>query len=587
MVGMAIVAIPSKDSYVWKLSSEKIPHLTILYLGDQQANPDLELIIQQVKHAAENTLTRFGMTVDRRGELGDDRADVLFFEKNPGGFGAVNAFRTNLLKYDAIKKAYDAVEQFPQWTPHLTLGYPERPAKPDTREYPHIHHVEFDKIMVWTDEFDGPEFILKSPDNVVSEVAMSQISTETSEKVEEFLAHYGVKGMRWGVRRDLKKLRPGDRADYIARKDSKWTAKVEANPKVAKISKMASKDAKRQIKQLNTQYAKKDLKKDALTRSRYDSEIQSILTQSLAKASNKVHGMSPTRLSEVKVYRFSDGSMLAGIGSRNNVKLTAQRAKITKADEKRAKRDARAESKAAKAEVKHADLESLSEEDAADVIFAFTLDSNGFATDVITPFDDLEHSEELDDFLAHYGVKGMRWGVRRSDDELARARGKSEGGESRTRRIVNRVTGKKKSGASSKSDDDGDETEKKDSPRLSADAERFVATTQKTSAEMSTREIKEAVQRANMVKQYNELLGGSPNSQLKQQVEALRLRKEYGQLKSELDPPAIERVKSLVSSAKAPYDAYKKLPDPLREEINGLVAEAFGRKSKYTPRHRK
>lgn len=33
---------------------------------------------------------------------------------------------------------------------------------------------------------------------------------------------------------------------------------------------------------------------------------------------------------------------------------------------------------------------------------------------------------ELNDFLSHYGVKGMRWGVRRSEAQLARARGRKE-----------------------------------------------------------------------------------------------------------------------------------------------------------------
>lgn len=32
---------------------------------------------------------------------------------------------------------------------------------------------------------------------------------------------------------------------------------------------------------------------------------------------------------------------------------------------------------------------------------------------------------KTDDFLAHYGVKGMKWGVRRSPAQLARARGES------------------------------------------------------------------------------------------------------------------------------------------------------------------
>lgn len=32
--------------------------------------------------------------------------------------------------------------------------------------------------------------------------------------------------------------------------------------------------------------------------------------------------------------------------------------------------------------------------------------------------------QKLDDILEHYGIKGMRWGVRRTDEQLARARGR-------------------------------------------------------------------------------------------------------------------------------------------------------------------
>lgn len=32
----------------------------------------------------------------------------------------------------------------------------------------------------------------------------------------------------------------------------------------------------------------------------------------------------------------------------------------------------------------------------------------------------------MDDTIVHYGVKGMKWGVRKSDNQLARQRGKAE-----------------------------------------------------------------------------------------------------------------------------------------------------------------
>ena len=48
----AIVAIAAQDDYVWRLSSDKKPHLTLLYLGDQLNNLDRvqEFIAQLLAH---------------------------------------------------------------------------------------------------------------------------------------------------------------------------------------------------------------------------------------------------------------------------------------------------------------------------------------------------------------------------------------------------------------------------------------------------------------------------------------------------------------------------------------------------------
>lgn len=196
MADVVIVAIPAKDDPVWNISSEKIPHLTLLNLGGAISDEDLARVMQYVEHTVNTSLRRFGLSVDRRGALGKDEADVLFFTPHSWDevtYDAVQKFRGYLLKNDKIKTAYEVAPQFEGWVPHLTLGYPATPAKPDTREYPGIHYVNFDKIAIWVDNFSGPEFELKSDDSV-AEVAMSVPEEGT-------IKHFGIKGMKWGVRR--------------------------------------------------------------------------------------------------------------------------------------------------------------------------------------------------------------------------------------------------------------------------------------------------------------------------------------------------------------------------------------------------
>lgn len=203
MSSLVIVAIPAKDDYVWKISSEKVPHLTILFLGEATENPNVIKIQEFVEHAASTMLNPFWLDVSDRGVLGDDEADVLFFQDD-WGLPRVRSFRAALLKDPNIKKAYDSAEQFPEWNPHLTLGYPKAPAKEDPRDYPGIHSVRFDRIALWYGDSEGPEFKLKHP-KYYDDLAVMAMSDSGQEAVESILSHYGVKGMKWGVRRAEKK----------------------------------------------------------------------------------------------------------------------------------------------------------------------------------------------------------------------------------------------------------------------------------------------------------------------------------------------------------------------------------------------
>lgn len=203
MSNLVIVAIPAEDDIVWKVSSEKVPHLTLMYLGEIDDDdegtdtPDVERIAEFVEHALNiSQHGPFYLSVDYRGELGPDKADVLFFE---GGWDAkwIKRLRGQLLQQTDIREAYDNADQFPDWQPHLTLGYPTAPAKPipDDRK---IYDVRFDRIAVWNDNFDGPEFRLKWPERDYDEDVAVAYGEET---VGHILRHVGVKGMKWGQRK--------------------------------------------------------------------------------------------------------------------------------------------------------------------------------------------------------------------------------------------------------------------------------------------------------------------------------------------------------------------------------------------------
>lgn len=190
---LVIVALPSEDDRVRKVSSEKELHLTLLYLGKNEFDSSqLTLIEGYVEHAA-SFLPPFFLDVESRGELGDKKADVLFFNKK--WTKEIEEFRGNLLRNDLISTAHDSTEQFPEWIPHLTMGFPNAPAKKDEQFW----GVSFDRVALWIGDSTGPTFQLKFKDYDV-EVSMSQTERDRTT-MDGLLKHYGIKGMKWGVRR--------------------------------------------------------------------------------------------------------------------------------------------------------------------------------------------------------------------------------------------------------------------------------------------------------------------------------------------------------------------------------------------------
>lgn len=251
----AIVAVPDQMDPVWKVSSEKIPHLTLLFLGETTDEQNRK-IADFLKHAVSQSLSKFGLLVTNRGVLGPDKADVLFVaDRDYGYIQHLKDFRHHCLQNRTIQEAYHATEQWPDWVPHITLGYPERPAK-TLLDSVSLNWIQFNKIFLWTGDFEGVEFPLK--DDYSLEVAMSDLS------------HYGVKGMQWGVRKDKRSLAlPGQKEVTVvsragrgvvktsggrraqASDDAATAAAVRQKAKASRIDSVSNKDLQTAITRMN------------------------------------------------------------------------------------------------------------------------------------------------------------------------------------------------------------------------------------------------------------------------------------------------------------------------------------------------
>lgn len=150
--GKVIVAIPAADDPIWDASSEPVPHMTMIWLGKQEFTDEpWQAILAGVRSAAEQFGELEGpqeVAVTSREPLGDDDADVLMVDP-----GKMANLRDYMLTHETIRAAFDAVEQYPQWTPHVTLGYPETPAKGEPGET-----IRFDRLAVWDGDYEGEEF---------------------------------------------------------------------------------------------------------------------------------------------------------------------------------------------------------------------------------------------------------------------------------------------------------------------------------------------------------------------------------------------------------------------------------------------
>lgn len=376
MSNIAIVAIPSKTDQVWGISSEKVPHMTLIHLGEALPKTDFQKVADWIEHVADTMLHPFWMEVSERSTLGKKDADVLFFK--PDEDSSIQLFRKYLLANSAVREAFETVDQFEGWTPHLTLGYPETPAKKTAFDH-EFYGVSFNKIALWVGDYEGPEFQLKEQEDMA--IAMS-------EEAEEFLAHFGVKGMKWGQRKTESTV-SGPKTTAA------WRKSLQNKETIKKIISDSEPGYRKDLGKINAKYGGKI---DKSTAKAYNSEVYASTLNRLDQSAAKIGGTSPNGKYRMTARVNPSGKTIileqVPVGANMRVEAVLEQA-------------------------------SLSESSMVIATLRLVKGLDGLFTGAIEMVDDeLAQSDldELDAFLAHYGVQGMRWGLTRNRVQLADAR---------------------------------------------------------------------------------------------------------------------------------------------------------------------
>lgn len=200
--------------------------------------------------------------------------------------------------------------------------------------------------------------------------------------------------------------------------------------------------------------------------------------------------------------------------------------------------------------------------------------------------------EDDGEALSHFGIKGMKWGVRRSRKELGRLRnddGEDVGGlRASTRKAANKLRSMKP--GETIVIDDGEKgpkiyTKQPDGTfkqtHLAADTERFMRTMTKDPSEMSTKEIQDATKRAQAVEAYNKMFNpyGDPNHELRLKAEAMKLEAEYRKAYAQINPPPPSMAKKLgtfINDMTPAYNVFKAADKAVNNKFSNSFKDIFG-----------
>lgn len=207
---------------------------------------------------------------------------------------------------------------------------------------------------------------------------------------DEELTHFGVKGMRWGFRKSTSGS-SGPSSRKVARQDKRFERGANTLGTAIQLHNRAAElTNKNDIDRINNkpQYKGQDFRKDSPLRQKYYAEHQRAFLDNLHKAAAEKVNASGTK--NYMILEKPDGSW-----------------EVFTEDRKKAR---------------HAEGEDT-------FVVNVEYDATGHILGLEVSESTVKHGQEfVEDFLAHYGVKGMRWGFRKSSGGVSlgrRAKGPS------------------------------------------------------------------------------------------------------------------------------------------------------------------
>lgn len=270
---------------------------------------------------------------------------------------------------------------------------------------------------------------------------MSTITNE--EELVEFLKHYGVQGMKWGVRksRSSGKVKARSTMNRRDRKDSAWMGNNNSdafNKTYDKVFRKAARKIRGAIRRINRdpKFKGQNFKTKSKLRDEYYAAINKAVTEQLNAAATLV-GQSPNKRFEMRFdFDLTDSA--------------TPEAKIRQVDTRKGVKEQKKEARETR-KLRHSD------DSDQEVGVPIVMDDNGFITDIVldesveqsvTLLDFLEHSGltmddladisdyleqnaeigwDISDFIMHYGVLGMKWGVRKDRRNVTKSSRKNKG----------------------------------------------------------------------------------------------------------------------------------------------------------------